>query len=198
MSHMSKRRILSLWFPRLGAERLLRLDPGLLDGPVAVIRDQGNMQLLASLSARAEAEGLYSGQPLRDALAMCPTLITRRANPQAEADFLIVLSRWASKYSPWVSEASVASLAIDLTGCTHLFGGEESVLAAIENDCAGFGLTVHAGIADTVGAAWALARFAGQPVQLIHLEPESANRLNVFPQRSKIAVPTSLPKSQPH
>lgn len=163
---MPRRRILSLWFPRLAAERLLRLDRGLPGGPLAVVQDQNNMQVLASLSAEAEAEGLRPGQPMRDALAMCPGLVTRLANPQTEAAFLRSLRRWAGKYSPWVSDVPPASLAVDLTGCAHLFGGEEAVLAEVEADCASLGLTVHAGIADTVGAAWALARYAGQPLQM--------------------------------
>lgn len=162
---MSRRRILSLWFPRLAAERLLRQERGVLNGPVAVVRDQSNMQVLASLSSEAEAQGLRHGQPLRDALAMCPTLVTRLANPQAEAAFLAILRRWAGRFSPWVSEEPPASLAIDLTGSAHLFGGEAAVLEAVEGDCADLGLTVHSGIADTLGAAWALARFAGQSVQ---------------------------------
>ena len=58
-----------------------------------------------------------------------------------------------------------ASLVVDLTGCAHLFGGEEALLAQVEEDCAGLGLTLRAGIADTPGAAWALARFAGQVVE---------------------------------
>lgn len=124
------------------------------------------MQVLSSLSAEAEAAGLRPGQPLRDALASCPTLLTRLRNPQAEAAFLTVLRRWAGKFSPWVSEEKPTSLAIDLTGCAHLFGGEETLLAVIEDDCADLGLTVHAGIGDTVGAAWALARYANQPLQL--------------------------------
>lgn len=163
---MSNRRILCLWFPRLGAERLLRMNRGLPAGPLAVVADQNNSQVLNSLSAEAQAYGLHPGQPLRDAMAMCPNLITRLINPQAEAAFLTSLRRWAGKYSPWVSEEPPASLAIDLTGCAHLFGGEHAVLEEVEADCAALGLTVHAGIADTIGAAWALARYAGQPVQM--------------------------------
>ncbi len=159
---MSRRRILSLWFPRLGAERLMRR-AGLPPGPVAVVRDQNNMQVIDTLTGEAEAHGLRPGQPLRDALAMCPDLVTRAINPLAEQQFLIALRRWAGKFSPWVSDAPPASLLIDLTGCAHLYGGEEPLLQVIENDCAALGLTVFAGIADTVGAAWALARFAGQP-----------------------------------
>lgn len=163
---MPNRRILSLWFPRMGAERLLRLARGTLDVPLAVVAERGNTQVLASLSAEAEAAGLSPGQPLRDAQAMCPQLLTRLQNQRAEADFLAALRRWAGKFSPWVSEEPPASLVIDLTGCAHLFGGEEGLLAQVEADCADLGLSVCAGIADTVGAAWALARFAGQPAAL--------------------------------
>ncbi|MCR8724224.1 Y-family DNA polymerase [Frigidibacter sp. ROC022] len=159
---MAQRRILSLWFPRLGAERLLRrAAPD--HGPFAVVEDRGNAQVLCSLSAEADQAGLREGQPLRDALAMCPDLTTRLRNPQAELDFLRVLRRWAGKFSPWVADQPPASLLVDLTGCAHLFGGEEALLAQAEEDCAAMGLTVHAGIGDSPGAAWALARFAGQP-----------------------------------
>ena len=163
---MPARRILSLWFPRLGAERLLRADRGYLDAPFAVVKDLNNMQVLASLSRQAEEQGLIPGQPLRDAQAMCPQLITRLANPMAEALFLNALRRWASKFSPWVAEQPPASLVLDITGCTHLFGGEDPLLCQIEDDCTDLGLSIQSGIADTVGAAWALARFAGQPAPL--------------------------------
>ena len=64
---MINRRILSLWFPRLAAERLLRMDRGYLDAPFAVVKDLNNTQVLASLSQQAQAQGLSPGQPLRDA-----------------------------------------------------------------------------------------------------------------------------------
>ena len=163
---MPNRRILSLWFPRLAAERLLRMERGLLDAPFAVVEDRGNMQVLSSLSMPASEAGLTSGQPLRDAQAMCPELITRLANPMAELQFLAALRRWAGKFSPWVADQAPNSLVIDLTGCAHLFGGEEPLLHQVEQDCADLGLTVQCGVADTVGAAWALARFAGQPAPM--------------------------------
>ncbi|MGI3169423.1 Y-family DNA polymerase [Pseudooceanicola sp. C21-150M6] len=156
------RRYLSLWFPRLCAERMLRQmkgDPAL---PFAVVATQGPAQVLHSLSAGAEGAGLRPGQPLRDALAMCPDLTTRLRNAQLDARFLGRLRRWAGKYSPWVGEAGEAGLTLDITGCAHLFSGEEGLLAAIDADCADFGLSIRAGVADTVGAAWALAHFAGR------------------------------------
>lgn len=163
---MPHRRILSLWFPRLAAERVLRVERAPMDAPLAVVADRGNLQVLASLSAEAETAGLTPGQPLRDAQAMCPELVTRLANPLAEAAFLSALCRWAGKFSPWVAEEAPAALVVDLTGCAHLFGGEEALIDQVTLDCRDMGLTVHSGIADTLGAAWALARFAGQPAPL--------------------------------
>lgn len=156
-----RRRILSLWFPRMGADRLLRQIGGDAAQPFAIVATQGPAQMLHSLSAGATAAGLMREQPLRDALAMCPDLVTRLRNPQAEAAFLASLRRWAGKYSPWVGIAGEEGLCLDITGCAHLFGGEEALLTSVDEDCARLGLTVRAGIGDTIGAAWALARFAG-------------------------------------
>ena len=158
----SQRRILCLWFPRLAAERAIRRMGGDQGAPFVVLRDAGNMQVIYSLNEVAEHQGLRQGQPLRDAMAMCPDLVTRLVNFQDETVFLSRLRRWAGKYSPWISEDGVSGLTLDVTGCAHLFDGEMSMLAQIEADCVALRLTVRAGLADTLGAAWALARFAGQ------------------------------------
>ena len=52
-------------------------------------------------------------------------------------------------------------LALDVTGCAHLFGGEEGLAAALEAEAAALGLSLRLGLADTLGAAWAVAHFAG-------------------------------------
>ena len=161
---MAHRRILSLWFPRIGAERLLRQTRMIEDLPFAVVQEVGHMKLISSLSITAEARGLSCGQSLRDAMAICPDLITQLQNPRLEEQFLISLRRWANKFSPWVATEQSNSLVIDLTGCAHLFGGEEAVVKQVELDCNDFGLSVHIGIADTKGAAWALARYVDQPL----------------------------------
>jgi len=159
---MPHRRVLCIWFPRLGAERLLRIERATLERPFATIDDVGNAQIVASVSALAQTRGVQTGQPVRDAHAVCADLVTRKRNAPAEAAFLTVLRRWAGKFSPWVAEQSPDGLAIDLTGCAHLFGGEEALMSIVDADCADLGLTVRTGIADTLGAAWALARYAGQ------------------------------------
>lgn len=158
---MSERRILSLWFPRLGAERLVRRNPALAGLPLAVIEQYGSAQTISAQSVEAQAAGVYVGQPVRDAHAVCPDLHTYTRDPLAEAGFLAVLQRWAGKFSPWAAPEGTDGLVVDLTGCAHLFGGEAALLEVVRDDCADLGLSVSMGLADTRGAAWALARFAG-------------------------------------
>lgn len=165
---MKPRRILSLWFPRLGAERILRDLRGevaLDHTPFAVIDTHGSAETLSALSVGASAAGLQTGMSLRDACAICPDLLTRRRNSAAEAQFLASLNRWATRFSPWVTNDGEDGLLLDVTGCAHLFGGEAALISEMTNRGADMGLTMRAGLADTRGAAWALARYAGQTGQ---------------------------------
>lgn len=155
----ANRRILSLWFPRLAAEDVLRAEPGLTDAPLAVVGEIGNLRQITSLSGAASARGLSRGQALAEALTLCPDLITRPADPDRATQVLAALRRWAGRFSPWVAEEGADALLIDLTGCAHLFGGEAALYEQIHHDCADLGLSVCAAIADTPGAAWALARY---------------------------------------
>ena len=159
---MKTRRILSLWFPQFGANRLMRRDPILADIPLAVVEERHNAQVISSLNTAATRAGLRVGQPVRDAHAMCESLVTRTRSRPAEEVFLQAVQRWAGKFSPWVAPEADDGLVVDLTGCAHLFGGEESLLGVVQQDCEDLGLFVRMGLADTRGAAWALARFAGQ------------------------------------
>ena len=164
---MPQRRILSLWFPRLAAERTLRAEPQLAEQPLAIIGEVRGALLLASLSRRAETVGLRRGMALGDARAICPDLVTRPEEARRTALFLAALRRWAGRFTPWVAEEDEA-LVLDITGCAHLFGGEATLAARVEAEAADFGLTVRLGLADTLGAAWAVARYAGAGTWAAH------------------------------
>lgn len=156
---MPPRRVLSIWFPRLAAERILR--HRYVDGPFVVVSQSNNALSLTSVCAQAQAQGLSVGQSLSDARVLCPNLTSQIAQPIEEEVFLSRLLRWAGKFSPWVAAHPPASLLIDISGCAHLFGGEENLAEIIRTDCEKLRLSVQLGIADTVGGAWALARYSG-------------------------------------
>ena len=55
-------------------------------------------------------------------------------------------------------------IALDITGCAHLQGGEAALRREAVERLEGQGIAARAAIADTSGAAWALARFGARGV----------------------------------
>ena len=163
----TRRRILILWFPHLGAEHALRrtcVPPG---APFALVEELCAVPTIASTEAEARRMGVRPGQGLCDALAVCGALVTRPRDPAAEEAAMAALARWAGRFTPWVAPweaartaAQSAALALDVTGCAHLHGGEERLADAVLEGCTAMRLTARIGLADTPGAAWALARHA--------------------------------------
>ena len=152
------RRIASLWFPRLASDRYLRAKA--LDGPFALTISQNNTDRLHCLNGAAEVEGLSPGMGLAQARAICPELRTAPADPRGDLRFLNRLAHWAGRYCPWVGLEGTDGLVLDITGSAHLMGGEEALAESVQSRLSRAGLQVKAGVADSRGAAWALARFA--------------------------------------
>lgn len=150
--------MLCLWFPQLASERSLRIRP--VEGPFALTARAGNAEHLHCLNPAAAALGLARGMALADARAICPGLVTRPADLPAETAFLTALIRWAGRYSPLVGRDGAEGLVADIAGVAHLFGGEAALIADARARLARAGVTVRAGLADTRGAAHALARAA--------------------------------------
>lgn len=153
-----QRRVVSLWFPRLASERVLRVRP--IDGPFALTLLQSNANRIYCLNAQAERQGLHRGMSFADARAFCPDLQSRPADQAGDRQFLQVLRRWATRYCPWVGFEGHDGLVLDITGSAHIFGGEAAMLADMRARMARAGFSAQIGLADTRGAAWALAHYA--------------------------------------
>ncbi len=171
-----KRRVVSLWFPSMSSERLLR--KRYREGPFAVIAQIGNADRLLCLNPLAEQRGLRRGMGLADARSFCPDLQTDEHNPRADLAFQNGLVRWAKRYCPWVGKDGSDGLLLDVTGSAHLSGGEAAMLQDMRMRLVRSNLTVRIGLADTVGAAWALARF-GEGLAQVGQTREAINALPV-------------------
>ncbi len=143
--------------------------------PLALVdRERGRLRL-AAVDATAERGGLTPGLPLADARARVPELETAAHDPAGDARALAGLATWCDRYTPWVAVdggngefGGGAGLLLDVTGCCHFFGKTESesenaLLADLVTRLARRGLSARAALAETPGAAWALARFAALP-----------------------------------
>lgn len=108
--------------------------------------------------------GLRPGQRLADAHARVPHLDTGLHEPDQDAAALTGLASWAERWSPWVALAPPDGLFLDVSGIAHLFGSEARLVADMQERFLALGYTARLGVAATIGAAWALARYAGDPV----------------------------------
>lgn len=119
---------------------------------------------LKAIDARAGERGLFEGQSLSDARALCPQLVARQIDEPGLTQLFGQFADWHSYASPIVEVhedmAPYGDLMIDVTGVSHLFGGEEKMLAHVTGRLTRLGFAVQAGLADTVGAAWALSHYA--------------------------------------
>ena len=149
----------------MGAERILRKNQHNSETPIAVVAKKSQGEIITSISATAQSEGLFIGQSLRDASAICPHLFVQTQNSHAETQFLRSICRWSSKFSPWVAPERNMGLIMDITGCSHLFGGENKMINHILLAYDELNLTTKIGCADTVGAAWAVSRYSEETLQ---------------------------------
>ncbi|WP_146030543.1 DNA polymerase Y family protein [Pseudovibrio exalbescens] len=157
-------RILCLWFPELATDRLCRQERGRswLSGgsvePLAVYAKLGNRLELVCVNGVARRAGVSCGDGLSDACARVPALRTQEDVPAANASLLAALADWCDRYTPLVALSGEDGLLLDITGCSHLFEGEQALLEDCVSRLTSQGFTVRACVADTVGAAWAGAR----------------------------------------
>lgn len=109
------------------------------------------------MSPEAARLGLRVGQKATDAAALVPELVTADAEPEADATALTELAHWCVRYSPAVAADPPDGLFLDISGVAHLWGGEAELMADLRARLLANGLPFRLTIADTPGAAWALA-----------------------------------------
>ncbi len=79
--------------------------------------------------------------------------------PAVDAARLTKLVEWCDRYSPLVAPDGSDGIILDITGCTHLCGGEGTLLLDLQRHFHRMGIEARGAIADTWGIAWALARY---------------------------------------
>jgi protein ImuB len=145
---------------------MLRMVPLPLAGedqaaPLVTTIRNGNRVEIAAACPTALALGLRRGMAVTQARAQVPGLDIRPADPEGDRAHLAGLAlALARRWTPTVAVAGGDTLFLDLTGVAHLHGGEAAMAARLRRMLARLGHTARIGIADTPGAAWALAHHA--------------------------------------
>ncbi|MGD4095477.1 hypothetical protein QT626_22495, partial [Xanthomonas citri pv. citri] len=106
-SSVNRRRILSLWLPRLPIDRIQRFfgNVGLheTNEPSIVVTKDSNALVIHALDDAASRLGLHIGQPLANARAMCPDLKVFDADVVADAKTLSDIADWCDRFTPLVA-----------------------------------------------------------------------------------------------
>src|SRR5262245_4566394 len=162
MSVALSRRHLSLWLRRLSTDRLtrtaLRAAPAEA-APLVVAADVKSALRLFAVNDAAARLGLKVGMALADARAMYPTIAVAEADPAADRRLLETIANWCDRYTPLVGLDPPDGLVLDVTGCAHLFGGEAALARDLVRRLATQGFQARVAVADTVGCAFAVARY---------------------------------------
>jgi protein ImuB len=160
--------------------------------PLVVTGRRSNVERLTAVDATAAELGLKPGLALAEARARYPDLAVVAEHAADDRRLLDGIADWCQRYTPLLAVDPPDGLLLDVTGCAHLYGGEEKLFADLLDRLAGFGFAARAAIASTIGAAFAAARFgsagiiapgeerptlAPLPIAALRLPPETVAAL---------------------
>lgn len=122
--------------------------------------------IITGVNPIAAKSGIANGMVLADARAVVTGLQVLDDKPDLPLRLLNKLGEWSLRFTPGVAvdaclpdRQAPDGLLFDATGCSHLWGGDQNYLDDITKRLITRGYNVRVAIADTIGAAWAVARF---------------------------------------
>ncbi|MDH4992472.1 DNA polymerase Y family protein [Aquamicrobium lusatiense] len=161
-------RVISVFLPTWPVDRLRRKTGDAapsVEAPLVLVGRDRNRRIVTAADSAARALGLRVGMPVTKAQALVPGLAIEAAAPKADAESLERLALWVlQRFSPIVAVDPPDGIVIESTGADHLHGGEAAMLDALIGRLTLSGVAARAAIADTWGAAHALARYRADPV----------------------------------
>lgn len=136
--------------------------------PTILIARTGQREVVTAACPVALELGLRPGMAAAHARALVTDLDVRDADPDADRAWLEHLALHAvGHWTPTACRSGKDGLWLDLTGTTHLFGGEARFCRRLLRFLGRLGFTASIAIAGTPGTAYALARYGGEAITLL-------------------------------
>lgn len=133
-----------------------------------MVAKSGSKRWLSAVDANAAKLGLTIGMPAAKAQAFVRGLNMVDADPAGDLAVLERITLWAlTRYSPVVALDPPDGIVMDTEGADHLQGGEGPMLSGLVNSFRAKGLAARAAVADSWGAAHALARSIGNETSVV-------------------------------
>lgn len=202
--------IVSLWFPYLITDKIIFHKPLLKGKAIVLTVPQRNRMVVRAINPQAAQAGITQGMVLADAKALHPALKVFDFKEEQAATLLKKIAIGLIRYSPCVGIDSEDGIWIDASGCTHLWNGKEAYLHDIIRRLNRTGYQVRGAMAESMGMAWAIARFGKSgtiltsqlqtkalrelPPEALRLEPQVLERMHKLGLR-RIADFIDMPRS---
>lgn len=178
------KRYVSIWFRHLTTDKFILRQPGLKTVPFVLAAPERGRMVVKAANALARQNRILPGMVVADARALFPDLQVLPDQPGLADKLLHKLAEWSMRFTPIAGVDMPDGLMLDASGCSHLWGGEQAYMQDIVSRLQHAGYEVRATMADTIGAAWAVARFgdamlveAGQQAEALRVLPSGALRL---------------------
>jgi len=154
------KRYVSIWFKYLLTDRHVIRYPEFKGKTFVFAEPQRGRKVITAVNASGYQQGLAVGMTVADAKATVPDVIVLDGKPGLNEKLLKALAEWCLRYTPLVALDPPDGLLLDATGCTHLKGGELAWVKDLTNRLKALGYYVRPAMADTIGCAWGVARWA--------------------------------------
>ncbi len=158
------KRFMAIWFRYLKTDWFSRKEPALKSKAFVLAAPDHGRMVIQSMNAVAEAKGIVPGMAVADARAIYPGIAVMDDKPGLSDTLLKRIAEWCIRFTPVAAVDKSEGIILDITGCAHLWGGEQQYLDVICTQLKNFGYHVKAAIADTIGAAWACSRYSNEQV----------------------------------
>lgn len=161
-----------VWLPNWPIQRQFIARPELKRQALVLHTESGRRGPEVVAASRAAVDlGIEPGIPVADARALAGISAINGGvhfeihDPWADRSSLKTLAHWCQHFTPVFGIDDTdqpQSLLLDLSGCVHLFGSEQRLGEQVVRGFEAKGYVVQVAIADSVSAAWAVARFGSR------------------------------------
>ena len=153
------KRFVTIWFRYLRTDWFSLRQPGLREIPFVLSAPDHGRMIITAANELAEFQGIDKGMVIADARVILPSLQVLNDKPALSDILLNRIAEWCIRFTPFVAVDPPDGLILDVTGCSHLWGDDKKYLSEIIQRLKTHGYNVRAAMADTIGAAWAVAKF---------------------------------------
>lgn len=175
-------RFVAIYLPEWSVNLAFKKNPQIKAKELLLTKENAKQSIVKRFSLSLKAKGVRHEMPLVLAKALAPEAQVLNFDAAGDLDSLTKLGKWCLRYTPRVgldSEVLLASkyvndknvkleklsplyngLILDISGTFRIHGSAEQLLEKIEKELSRNKLNVRLAAAPTIGAAWALSRFA--------------------------------------